>query len=62
MANKNPERETSANRPIAEASQLLDKIDSTIPPINQQVIILPFPVPRECQNTPNPARTECARK
>ena len=58
----NSERETSADRPSAEAFQPLDKIDSTIPPINQQVIILPFPVPRECQNTPNHARTECAGK
>ena len=66
MVSRNFERETSADRPTAEASQLLEKndnkIDSTIPPINQQVIIFPFPVPRECQNTPNPARTEFAGK
>ena len=58
----NSERETSADRPTAKAFQPLDKIDSTIPPINQQVIILPIPAPRDCQNTPNPARTEFVGK
>ena len=62
----NSERETSADRPTAEASQLLQKddnrIDSTIPPINQQAIIPPFPVPGECQNAPNLVRAELAGK
>ena len=62
----NSERETSADRPTAEASPLLPKDDSrnesTIPLISQPIIILPFPVPRGYQHTPNPVRAESARK
>ena len=62
----NSERETAADRSSAEAFQPLygsgNRIAPIVPPFNQQVIILPIPVPRECQNTPNPARTEFVGK
>ena len=62
----NPERETPADRSSAEAFQPLygdgNRIAPTVPPFNQQVIIFPFPVEMERQNTSSPARAEFAGK
>ena len=61
-----PERETTADRSSSEAFQLLygdgTRIAPVVPPFNQQVIIFPFPVPMERQETLNPSRAKFTGK